>query len=697
MKRILTCLVLMVCSCCTAFAQPSKKEAQTQKMLEAAAAKGKPVATESTVRNNVSAQAVMIPQVDARRIFGKEIANNYAIVEVNVGNKSPDAALIIHGVFIDYSGWALSGITEQQSGTTGKPFEMFQSSTSPGHIASEEYRIVRDQAQNAALFSGRSWTMRALTLAASIAGAYPFGLSKLEVSYFSAFSGVLVPGIEKLWPDGTPEQLLRISDYGYRTNKVIPKESAEIVVCFFPIERFLTPGFRKLFLKSPALFFAPLQMLADKKLEKDVKVLLKTIDEDLDQKKLAKLMPCYIRIVKGMSSNATTRDLSLRDQINENAEKACLSQFGLSKASTGKIDLISNSTAAKGPETKSESSGDKFKQFLALDFISQMSLNHVSVTIDGAMTIDTSSMAPKIEGLKFDSADKCGGDQTSCFWSDLASDTGTRTGTILGSYLTGGTIEIAEEKDLELTDVTTVHEGSNDQMLNFSFKLTKPVPSGTKIHFKVTKALTGVAALNAKTTESKTLEYVLAGPAISESPQFDQATGTLMLTGKGFLTAPSNLAVKLHPPTGADLDIKPLMDSSSTDTLLVFKIPAASLPTPGCWKVLALIGTQPVLMPEENGVLVRPTVTSATLGAGTPKKITIAGTGLDSVDCNGGALSYTLVNNADASKTFNLVKDASSNATSATFPLPALATAGSWKVKVLFDGKPLKDYDLTIP
>jgi len=695
MKRLLTCLVLMVCFCCTVFAQPTKKEAQNQKLLEAAAAKGKPVPTESTVRNNVSAQAVLIPQVDARRIFGREIANRYAVIELNVGNKSSDAALIIHGVFIDYSGWALSGLTTQGPplSASGRPFEMFQSTTNSNHVASEEYRVVRDQAQNASLFSGRSWTMRALTLAASIAGAYPFGLTTLEVKYFNAFSGVLVPGIEKLWPDGTPEQLHRISDYGYRTNKVIPKESAEIIICFFPIERFLTPGFRNLFLKSPALFFAPLQMLADKKLDKDVTSLLKTIDKDLDRDELAKAMPCYVRIAREIDYKAVAGDV-LREELNRNAINGCLNVFGLTKPdANGKIDLIGASTGSVSEETK-----NKFANFLALDFITHMSLNNVSVTVDGVMTLDTSSMAPKLESLKFDSAD-CGDDRRPCFWSDLASDTGTRTGTILGSYLTGGTIEIAEATDLGLTDVITVPEGSSDQLLNFSFKLTKPVPTGKKIYFKVTKPVAGVAALNAEALESRQLEYVVNGPVITEI-QFNQTTSILTLNGEGFGAAPSTLAIKLHPPSGADLDLKPLVDSSSTDKLLVFRIPAASLTTAGCWKVQVSIGTQPVLMPEKNGVLVAPTLnTPATLDATTPtaKKIIVTGTGLDSVDCTGGALSYTLVNTADESKTFKLEKDASSDSTSVKFALPSLATAGTWKVKVLFDGKPLTEISLTVP
>jgi hypothetical protein len=688
MKTIFACLVLTISIASFAFAQ--------DKALEKAANNGQPVPTHITVRNNVSAQAVLIPQDDARRIFGKEIANHYAVIELNVGNKSPDAALIIHGVYIDYTGWGLSGTGGQASSSTaassGNPFANYQTSTNSGHVASEEYRIVRDQAQNASLFSGRSWTMRALTLAANIAGAYPFGLSKVEVKYFSAFSGVLVPGIDKLWPDDTSQQLLRISDYGFRTNKVIPKESADIVVCFFPIDRFLTPGFRTLFLRSPALFFAPLEMLVDKKLDKQVTGLLKQIDSNLERETLAKAMPCYVRVIRAPEFGEVGKadeKRKIRDEVNRNATDYCLQYFGLKRdPKNNKIDV-----------TGAASDGEKFKLFLALDFLAHMSLNYATVTVDGAMTIDTSSMAPKIEGLKFDSAENCGGDQAPCFWSDLASDAGIRTGTVFGSYLTGGTIEIAEAEALGLRNVTTVFEGSNDQLLNFSFTLTKPVPSGTKIHFKVTKALTGVASLNAKTTESRQLEYVVTGPAIKDIA-FDSGTRILTLTGEGFAAAPSNLTIKLHPPSGDDLDLKPFLDSSSTDKVLVFKIPAADLTTAGCWRVELSIGAQTVLMPEDNGLLVPPAINKATLG-GTPeaKQIIITGTGLDSIDCAGGALSYTLVN-ANESKTFKLTSPDSSDSTEVTFALPALAAAAdkTWRVKVLFGGKPAVDpIMLTVP
>src|SRR5438067_5968112 len=101
MKRRLVSLLLTICFCGAGLAQ--------DKDLQRAAATGNALSTQINVGESVTASAVLIPRVAARRIFGKEIADNYAVIEVNVGNKSPDAALIIHGVFIDYSRWALRG------------------------------------------------------------------------------------------------------------------------------------------------------------------------------------------------------------------------------------------------------------------------------------------------------------------------------------------------------------------------------------------------------------------------------------------------------------------------------------------------------------------------------------------------------------------------------------------------------------
>jgi hypothetical protein len=84
MKRILISLLLIIVPSYTAHSQ--------DRDLQKAAKNGLPMSTQISVRDNVSAQAVLIPHGDARRIFGKEIAERYAVIEVNVGNKSADGA-----------------------------------------------------------------------------------------------------------------------------------------------------------------------------------------------------------------------------------------------------------------------------------------------------------------------------------------------------------------------------------------------------------------------------------------------------------------------------------------------------------------------------------------------------------------------------------------------------------------------------
>src|SRR5437870_3992739 len=273
MKRILTSFLMTICFCGLAFAQDDASD-KTKKALEVAAKNGNGLKTLITVNGNVHAQAVLIPRVDARRIFGKEIADNYAVVEVNVGNKSPDAALIIHGIFIDYSQWPLSGATSADI-TAARSTDSYQASAFPNQVASEEYRVVRGQLLDAQTDTLRNRFLRWLTLAGNLAGAFTFSINEQGiVKGIAAATGVGIPGVATAWPDKIIEQLNRVSDFGFQANKVVPKQGSEVVVCFFPIDRFLTPGFRKLFLKSPALFFAPGLMLVDKAVENDVNAIV---------------------------------------------------------------------------------------------------------------------------------------------------------------------------------------------------------------------------------------------------------------------------------------------------------------------------------------------------------------------------------------------------------------------------------------
>jgi hypothetical protein len=229
-----------------------------------AAQQGIPLRANLNVTDNVSIEAVLLPKNVCSRVFGKEIANNYAAVQLTISNRSDQASLIVHSVFIDYSQWALSGFSSQASAPGGNAVQPWQANTNSSQIASVEYRIARGQLLDARPWTARNITIRALQAVASIASAYAFAITdKDSVRGITAFSGQVVPAAEAFWPDSTIGQMNRISDIGFQVNKVVSKQSSEIIVAFFPIDRFLPTTLKKLFLKNPAPFFAPYTMLLD--------------------------------------------------------------------------------------------------------------------------------------------------------------------------------------------------------------------------------------------------------------------------------------------------------------------------------------------------------------------------------------------------------------------------------------------------
>ena len=695
--RVLTSLFLILCFACVASAQDS----QDRRMLDQAARNGTGLTT-ITVNRNVSAQAVLIPQVDARRIFGKEIADNYAVIEVNVGNKSSDAALIIHGIFIDYTHWALSGTPARSQGMIDglarESSEPFQASTNPNQIASEEYRVVRGQLLDAQLWSKRNWTLRLLTFAGSLAGAITFPFNERGViKSFNVFSGVFVPGVREAWPDGTIEQLNRVSDFGYQANKVIPRQGAEVIVCFFPIDRFLTPGFKKLFQKSPALFFSPLQMLVDKSFKKEADDILRGIDSNLSVDELRGSLPCYLRVVQEIRFGSAADSRTFAGQMNQNADATCRAAFGLEEATDATGAKVVDARGATLLRVKNDDvSRKQFRSFMALDFISQMSLNTVSVTVDGVMTVDTTNIAAKIDDVKFDSVLNCGDDESSCFWARTAANGGVRTGTLPGSYLTGGSVAIAEAGDLGITELRTLSDNSTDQALHFSFKLTKPIPPDTLLHFIVSKVQPGAAGTSVRTVNSLPREYRVGytpeKPKVKAVTQDGtQAGSKLTVTGADFLDAPPiyPLVVKLVLPGSKEVEVKPTI--AGDGKTLTITIPD-EVDEPGCWQVKVGVGPGGVVAAAEDPdctcfvIMPKPTISEAVVSG---NFINVTGEDLiDTATCSpaGKRLRFQLVKEGATAedKPVNITRgQLSPTGKEAVLELPAAAKTGKWNVHVL--------------
>jgi hypothetical protein len=672
MKRLLSSLLLTVCFASIAFAQDTASD-NTRKALADAAKNGNGLHTQITVNGNVNVQAVLIPRVDARRIFGSEIANNYAVVEVNVGNKSPDAALIIHGVFIDYSRWPLSGSTPSElnaSSSTNK----YQSSSFPSQVASEEYRVVRGQLLDAQTDTLRNRFLRWLTLAGNLAGAFTFSLNEQGiVKGIAAATGVGIPGVATAWPDKTIDQLNRVSDFGFRSNKVIPKEASDVIVCFFPIDRFLTPGFRKLFLKSPALFFAPLQMLVDKKAEADARAALGDLFDGFgfNYEDLKKALPCYMTI--------------RHPRANNPALAPCLDEFGLEvkdeKTNELRIKVYKQGND-QGKPIQTEFA--KFKKFMGLEFLGSVSLNRVTVTVDGVMSVDVNMIAARIDELDIDKVVDCGDADGQCFWRNVTANGGVRTAVIRGAYLGGGKVVLAEQTALGIEDLKVLDEASNVNELHFSFKLTKPVPNQTKLHFTVVKEDPGADSTKPRRLESNSWEYLAAySPSATAISDRTLSGSTLTVKGKGFLETP--LVVTLHSETGTDITVTPAA-GTLTDTQFDVALPTGNADfKAGCWYVqVTANGLTSNRSEKFSPVTPAPTLDSATHNG---KFIFLKGNDLVNLShCDGTEISFRLTQTGVASIPLT-VEDWSNG--EPVLVLPEAGKTGTWKVEVVVDGSPV--------
>ena len=466
---------------------------KTRKTMDDAAKKGHPLTVSGAVSGKVSVEAVLLPYDVARHVFGREVADSYASVEITVSNHSTDASLIVHTVYIDYSQWALSGYiylkqardaqqerakkaAEQEkdgkSTASGTPNEtplqtettVYEAETKANQIASVEYRAVRGQALDAQPWTKRNITIRALRLAGSLASAYSFVTRDQDIIHgITAFAGQGVPAAETFWPDGTVEQMNRISDLGFKVNKVIPKNASDVIVAFFPLDRFLTPGLKTMFKKSPALFFAPYAMAFDHEARKQLRPLFVDFIGEEEADKFMKALPLvymcnYLSIVE---STEPKQDLS--------SEKPTSTQTPLDQ----KTADCESKIKALGTEQKLTDAEQSIVPTV-MKFLSHASLNTVRVVVGGDFTVNINDIPAMVNGIDLDKGVGA--------WTT----TGDQTGILRGSFLANGDPQIVEADTLGIK-IAAVDKTADSTM---KIKITLPNPPlkpGTTLTFRVDK------------------------------------------------------------------------------------------------------------------------------------------------------------------------------------------------------------------
>jgi hypothetical protein len=624
------------------------KAAQTPTEKQLSEAKSIPLPAR-TVSSSVGVSATLLTWDSVRRLFGKEIANTYAVVQLTVSNRNPDAAFVLHAAYLDVGHWALGG-----AGLTGVSASTkdYQAATTPNTIASVEARIARGQLLDAQTWSARNWTVRLLTVAGSVASAVVFNAAENAAKYVAAFNGTVVPGVAIAWPDGSVGQLNRISDFGFQTNKVFAKESADIVVCFFPMDLFLAPGLRDVFVHSPALFLSPYQVLFTKENAKAREAFGLPADVNNRLNALARLaLTCFPGPPPKEGQKPTPQE------IVDQALKACEEY----KPNA----LVGDSAAVTKAEWQST--------IQLLEYMSRFGANNIPVIVDGVMTVDVDTVPASIDDITFDDNDKA---TTAAYWAS-----GEHKAALICRFCANGQVSIQEASALGIDSVKVIGDESNDKKLAFSFKTTKPVDSDTVLHIIVSKP-----SGDAKKTEPiksmpfvYTVKYTFVTPTVASV-----SIANKMVTLKGANV--SNL--KSHPAAlsltregGTESDNKPIdWPADATADTLTFSVPTDL--SRGCWDVKLKFNSVPVDVPHGNGQVVssdgKPTLKSATLDN---NRISLKGSDLvDTSACGGAPVKLKVVgpNVAPAD-----VKATTTSATEVTFDKPnGLTDPKGWSVRI---------------
>jgi hypothetical protein len=624
---------------------------EQKKTLTDAASAGAPLPATINVADNVNIEAVMLPREISRRVFGKHVADNYAVIEVNISNRSKDAALILQSLFIDLSNWGLAGPLSSGVGAAGltrtSQAPPFQAQSSASQVASVEYRIVRGQLQDAQPWTTRNVALRAIQVLGTIGTAFAFPFTADVVKGVGAWNGAVVPGFQTMFPDGMEGQLNRISDYGFRNNKIIPQESADIVVAFFPIERFLSPSLSAVFLNSPSLFFNPLLMAVDPVTRKLLRpILLNVYSTDDNVKKASDQLLAAIAgaetaraVVEQDSSAIQAKQLALAEAgaaITSDEAKGNAGDLATDKALRDSDEATLGSLReqlAKDTDTLAGKTRD-LKSISLFGVLSTYSLNNVHITVSGVMTVDESAVPPTIEATCFDKPS-----------ADLWTVAGDKTCSITGKFLSNGDPKIADAAKLGISDIAVVSKSSTDQLLTFTYKLKAPLDSPVTFDLIVSKP-----GKDGKTVESMKYHvssaYTLEAPTITSVTQKDK---TVSVAGTGFYSTPKNAFKAMVRPIAAkddksDVPVKTTAAESSTAfTLDTSKFDSTKV-APGCYFVVAMVGTLPSEASKDKlKIDAAPKITAATLLSG-GKSVQVTGEQLvDTKDCGGTELEFELL------------------------------------------------------
>ena len=195
-------------------------------------------------------------------VFGKRIGGRFVAIQVTIPNKSDEFQFLIHDVSLNLKSIYLYGPPvkrgawggKSRAQRTGALLDEEDEDLNNGYeLSSLELSLLRGVAEKGQGQDSRNAVLRWFrgigTVAAGLIGVASFGPSYPES--VAVFNGPVISAYMDVFPDYTINQLNRLNDSAYKSNTLIPKEQAKVLVAFIPQAMFMDREQRSLFKKSP--------------------------------------------------------------------------------------------------------------------------------------------------------------------------------------------------------------------------------------------------------------------------------------------------------------------------------------------------------------------------------------------------------------------------------------------------------------
>ena len=205
--------------------------------------------------------------------FGRTISRHAIALQVHVGNSSQQYDLLVHDIGLEIcksddkpakrganqlGDKGPTATAAQRSALRRRPDEPFCPEGPLNTMSSLDKFVMQGLADRGQSQDPRNKALRLITGLGAAATPLPTVIGHLGHSFVpgvAAWDGPVAEAYKAIFPDYTVNQLVRLSNSSFETNKVVPKTSSAKVTIFFPIELVLDRDQIREFRRDPYTLF----------------------------------------------------------------------------------------------------------------------------------------------------------------------------------------------------------------------------------------------------------------------------------------------------------------------------------------------------------------------------------------------------------------------------------------------------------